>query len=106
MSNNYNPSPMDLRDVVLPENLKPLIEKLAKNVHEIWAAERIKDGWSYGTMRDDLKKETPCLVEYDALPEEEKKYDRETVLGVLKMILKSGYVVSQKYPVDSDLHAL
>ena len=60
--NNYIPNPLDVRDVPLPEELKDLTEKLAANVHEEWAAGRQKQGWRYGPMRDDAKKETPCMV--------------------------------------------
>lgn len=37
----YIPSPIDTSDIHLPEGLTPLIESLAKNVHEIWAKERM-----------------------------------------------------------------
>lgn len=101
MSNNYKPAPIDVSQVVLPAQLTELVEKLSENVHEIWASERIKNGWSYGKFRDDAKKETPCLVEYAALPEGEKEYDRAIVEGILKTILKLGYTVSRKNFVDS-----
>ena len=91
--NNYIPNPLDVRDVPLPEVLKDLTEKLAANVHEEWAAGRQKQGWRYGPMRDDAKKETPCMVPYEALPEEEKDYDRNTAMVTLKTILKMGYTI-------------
>ena len=90
----YNPKPIDVSEIVLPIKLMALSERLAENVHKIWAAQRLKDGWSYGSVRDDVKKETPCLVEYSALPESEKLYDRKIVEGILKIILKLGYTVS------------
>lgn len=91
--NNYIPNPLDVRDVPLPEELRDLTEKLAANVHEEWAAGRQKQGWTYGPMRDDAKKETPCMVPYEALPEEEKDYDRNTAMVTLRAILKMGYTI-------------
>ena len=46
--NNYTPQPIDTKDVVLPEELNELAEMIAKNVHEVWSAGRMKDGWTYG----------------------------------------------------------
>lgn len=91
----YIPSPTDTQSVELPEELLPLIEKMAKNVHEVWAQNRINEGWSYGPERDDAKKEHPCLVPYEELPESEKEYDRATSQETLKLILKSGFSISK-----------
>ena len=68
---------------------------MAKNVHEVWAQERIKQGWTYGAKRDDVQKTHPCLVPYEELPEEEKEYDRNTSIGTLKLIMKLGFKISQ-----------
>ena len=68
---------------------------MAKNVHEVWAQERIKQGWTYGAKRDDVQKTYPCLVPYEELPEEEKEYDRNTNIGTLKLIMKLGFKISQ-----------
>ena len=77
----YMPKPIDTSSVELPEELKVLAEKLAKNVHEVWSQTRMKQGWKYGKQRDDEKKLHPCLVEYEELSEEEKDYDRNTSVG-------------------------
>jgi len=89
----YIPNPIDTSDIELPDNLKFLLEAMAKNVHEIWAQERISQGWTYGDKRDDENKHHPCLVPYEELPEEEKEYDRNTSVETLKFILKLGYKV-------------
>lgn len=87
----YNPQPEDITDVVLPDELEPLIEKIAKNVHDVWAQNRIADGWVYGSQRNDSFKHHPCLVPYEELSEEEKSYDRATAIGTLKLVCKFGY---------------
>lgn len=95
MKKEYKPQPIDTTDVVLPEDLKPLIEKMAKNVHEVWAESRLAQGWTYGNKRDDEKKTHPCLVPYEELPEEEKEYDRNTGIGTLKLIMKLGFKIER-----------
>lgn len=93
---NYKPKPIDTSDVVLPEDLVPLVEKMAKNVHEVWALGRISQGWKYGDVRNDELKQHPCLIPYEELPEEEKDYDRNTALETLKLITKSGFSITKK----------
>lgn len=91
----YTPHPIDTFDIQLPEELNPLLEAMAKNVHDIWAKERIAQGWTYGEKRDDAKKRHPCLVAYEDLPDEEKVYDRNTSVETLKLILKLGFKIKK-----------
>lgn len=93
--NKYIPQPIDTSDIQLPEELNPLLEAMAKNVHEIWAQGRISQGWGYGEKRDDAQKHHPCLVAYEDLPEEEKVYDRNTSVETLKLILKLGFKIEK-----------
>ena len=92
--NEYAPSPVDVSEIRLPESLAPLIEALAENVHETWAKGRMDAGWTYGPVRDDAKKQHPCLVPYGELPESEKTYDRNTAISTLKLISKKGYGIA------------
>lgn len=96
MLNEYLPNPADTQSVKLPEELLPLIEEMAKNVHEVWSQNRINDGWTYGPVRDDANKKHPCLIPYEDLPESEKDYDRATSQETLKLILKLGFEISKK----------
>ena len=72
----YQPTPIDTSAVQLSPDLLELTELLAKNTHDIWARQRMKDGWRFGPVRDDAKKEHPCLIVYEELPESEREYDR------------------------------
>lgn len=92
---DYIPNPVDLSAVELPEGLNELVESLSKNIHEVWAAGRIAEGWKYGPVRDDTKKEHPCLIPYEELSEEEKDYDRATALGTIRFVLKNGYAITK-----------
>ena len=94
--NNYKPQPIDTTDVVLPQELNELAEVIAKNVHEVWAASRIKEGWTFGEERNDAEKKHPCLLPYDELAETEKDYDRNTSQETLKLITKLGFKIVKK----------
>ncbi len=91
----YTPTPIDTSDIQLPEELTPLIEAMAKNVHDVWAQSRISQGWQYGEQRDDTLRHHPCLVAYEDLPEEEKAYDRDTAVSTLKLICKLGFSIKK-----------
>ena len=95
-SNQYIPQPADLGSVVLPPELEQLAEAISKNVHDVWAAGRMSEGWTYGPVRDDNRRETPCLVPYEELPEEEKAYDRNTAMNTLKYIISLGFEIKKK----------
>ena len=89
----YLPHPIDVSDVDLDDQLLELTEAIAENAHEIWAFQRKSEGWTYGPVRDDAKRQTPCLVPYEQLPEEEKAYDRNTAFGTLKFIVSQGFEI-------------
>ena len=91
----YTPTPIDTKDILLPAELEQLVEQMAKNVHEVWAESRIKQGWTYGEQRNDALKTHPCLIPYEDLPEEEKEYDRNTSKETLKLITKLGFHIHQ-----------
>ena len=91
----YKPKPIQTDHVELPQSLLELTEMIAENVHEIWAVGRMADGWTYGPVRDDAKKTTPCLVPYSELSDEEKAYDRNTAIETLKLIVALGYKITK-----------
>lgn len=92
----YNPKPLDTSDIKLSEELNLIIEKLAENVHDIWAKNRISEGWVFGEKHDAKSKTTPFLVPYANLPESEKNYDRNTAMETIKMIIKCGYKIDKQ----------
>lgn len=92
----YIPKPVETNSVVVPQELLILSERIAQNAHEVWAAGRIADGWTWGPSRDDVRKNHPCLVPYEELSEGEKEYDRRTSMETIKMILSFGYEIKSK----------
>jgi len=95
METNYIPKPLDTSRIELPADLLQLTELLAKNTHEVWAAQRLTEGWKYGVTRNDERKEHPCLVAYEDLPESEKEYDRSTAMETLKVIGLLGFRIEK-----------
>lgn len=92
---NYLPNPIDTSAVSLEAELLQLAERLAENTHDVWAKERLAQGWKYGPCRRDDTKEHPCLLPYEMLPEEEKVYDRNTAMETLKAVCALGYRISR-----------
>lgn len=92
-SPRYEPGPLDTSRVVLSPPLETLVEELARNSHEVWAAQRLSEGWSNGPRRDDSLRLHPCLIPYEELPESEKEIDRATVRGTVEGLLALGYQV-------------
>lgn len=43
--------------------------------HESWLAQKAKEGWTYGPIKDPEKKEHPCYVPYHELPVEQRAKD-------------------------------
>jgi hypothetical protein len=61
------------------------IETMAIMEHNRWNAERWLGGWRKGP-RDKGRMVTPHLVEWEELPEEVKKYDRDTVRSIPNLV--------------------
>ncbi len=95
----YIPNPIDTSGIIVPPELTDLQEYLAKNIHEVWAKERIAQGWQYGERTDNTKKLHSDLVPYEDLPENEKTFDRNTSMETIRVILSLGYRI---LPKESD----
>ncbi|KAE8585797.1 hypothetical protein XENTR_v10021457 [Xenopus tropicalis] len=87
---SFVPCPVDTVQIVLPPHLERIREKLAENIHELWALTRIEQGWTYGTVRDDNKRLHPCLLDFHNLPEPERNYNLQMSGETLKTLLALG----------------
>jgi len=94
------------------------LDLLARMEHERWLREKLTEGWSYGPKRDDDKHIHPTLLTWpklsgeerverygpewaarlgdDELPENEKKKDRELVLGIPAFLAKAGLRIARR----------
>lgn len=94
-STDYKPSPKDLSEIPLTDEIIKLSNIIAENVHEIWAKARMEEGWRYGELQNEKMKTHPCLIPYNELPESEKAYDRNTALNTLKLLIKLGFKIEK-----------
>ncbi|XP_077359216.1 ryanodine receptor 2 [Festucalex cinctus] len=98
----FTPLPVNTSQIVLPFHLERIKEKLAENIHELWVMNKIEFGWTYGVVRDDTKRQHPCLVEFSKLPEQERSYNLQMSVETLKTLLALGCHVglADEYAVD------
>uniref|UniRef100_A0A9J8B7I3 Ryanodine receptor 3 n=1 Tax=Cyprinus carpio carpio TaxID=630221 RepID=A0A9J8B7I3_CYPCA len=92
---SFIPVPVDTSQIVLPPHLENVRDKLAENIHELWGMNKIELGWMYGKVRDDNKRQHPCLVDFSKLPETEKNYNLQMSTETLKTLLALGCHVAQ-----------
>lgn len=71
--------------------LRAVLERLARHNHEVWAEQRLHEGWKPGPRRDDARREHPDLIPYDDLTEVERDYDRRTCAQTLLALLSLGW---------------
>uniref|UniRef100_A0A671X6B8 Ryanodine receptor 3 n=1 Tax=Sparus aurata TaxID=8175 RepID=A0A671X6B8_SPAAU len=95
---SFIPTPVETGQVVMPLHLEKVRDKLAENIHELWGMNKIELGWSYGKIRDDNKRQHPCLVDFSKLPETEKNYNLQMSTETLKTLLALGCRVVQVNP--------
>ena len=43
--------------------------------HANWLAEKLREGWKHGTMKDTFLKTHPCILPYDELSQEQQAKD-------------------------------
>uniref|UniRef100_A0A8C4H2A4 Ryanodine receptor 3 n=1 Tax=Dicentrarchus labrax TaxID=13489 RepID=A0A8C4H2A4_DICLA len=92
---SFIPTPVDTSQIVLPPHLDNVRDKLAENIHELWGMNKIELGWTYGKIRDDNKRQHPCLVDFAKLPETERNYNVQMSSETLKTLLALGCHVAQ-----------
>ncbi|XP_071354116.1 ryanodine receptor 3-like isoform X1 [Trachinotus anak] len=99
---SFIPTPVETSQVVMPPHLEKVRDKLAENIHELWGMNKIELGWSYGKIRDDNKRQHPCLVDFSKLPETEKNYNLQMSTETLKTLLALGCRVVHVNPNAED----
>ncbi|XP_031434602.1 ryanodine receptor 2 isoform X2 [Clupea harengus] len=97
--NGYRPAPVDLSHLTLTAAQEAIVDCLAENEHNVWAKERIRQGWSYGPQQDVKSKRSPHLVPFSLLDERTQRSGSETVRDALCTILAYGYTVE---PLDQE----
>ncbi|KFO32898.1 Ryanodine receptor 3 [Fukomys damarensis] len=99
---SFIPCPIDTSQVVLPPHLEKIRDRLAENIHELWGMNKIELGWTFGKIRDDNKRQHPCLVEFSKLPETEKNYNLQMSTETLKTVLALGCHIAHINPAAEE----
>ncbi|UJR36545.1 hypothetical protein I4U23_029265 [Adineta vaga] len=103
-ANGYKPQPLDLSNIVLSTKMEELIETLAENTHNVWAAGRIKDGFTYGVADNPRQKRSPHLIPYAIVDDSIKKINRDTASETVKTLLAYGYTIESPTGDAEDLN--
>lgn len=53
---DYEPHPINLDDILLTDDLLESRKAIAENAYDVWATARKKEGWTFGSERDDANK--------------------------------------------------
>jgi hypothetical protein len=78
------------------DNDDRLIEKLAEAAHEVFCEEMRKQGYVYGLVTDESKKQHSSLLPFSKLPEDEKEQNRDTVRDIPSKLAYLGYGLRPK----------
>ncbi|XP_056911324.1 ryanodine receptor 1-like isoform X4 [Takifugu flavidus] len=101
-TSGYKPAPLDLNHVKLTPNQNTLVERLAENGHNVWARDRVRQGWTYSIVQDIVNRRNPRLVPYNLLDEKTKKTNRDTVCSAVRTLIGYGYNIE---PPDQESSA-
>ena len=84
-SNGYKPAPLDLSAIELSQKMEELVDLLSENTHNLWAKERIGQGWTYGLNEDPDCKRSPHLLPYQYVDEAIKIANRNTASETVQL---------------------
>jgi serine phosphatase RsbU (regulator of sigma subunit) len=73
------------------------VETMARVEHIRWSWEKRLNGWTFGKVKEDIKKTHPSLIPYEQLIESEKEKDRELVKLIPAFLKDINY---EAYPVS------
>uniref|UniRef100_A0A8C3ARP2 Ryanodine receptor 2 n=1 Tax=Cyclopterus lumpus TaxID=8103 RepID=A0A8C3ARP2_CYCLU len=109
LSGGYKPAPLDLSHIKLTSTQEAMVDKLAENAHNVWARDRIRQGWTYGIQQDVKSRRNPRLVPYILLDERTKKSNKDSLREAVRTLLGYGYNLEapdQDHGTKPTLHCL
>jgi hypothetical protein len=87
-------------DSDVPRLLEGMIEVLAEEEHDLWAAYKLEQGWKPGP-RDDDKRIHPCLMPFRELAEKDKEKDRNSVRNFPAITEQAGFKIVRRKPTQA-----
>lgn len=91
---SYAPNLSEVKGAQIPQELYKVVDELERYIHDTWALGRMGDGWTWGPVRDDAKKQHPGLVPTECLSDEEREYDRATAEATVKFLVSRGFDIT------------
>ena len=92
---NWTLRPMDSPGKKIEKIETAVVETLAMFEHKAWMEERLSTGWKYGPEKNVDEKISPYLIPYEALPEQIKEFDRNTVRNIPELLDMIGMAIYQ-----------
>lgn len=106
LADAYHPDPIDVSRLDLPPEMDELVDLLLRNAHEIWTANKVRQGWTWGPTFSATERTHPNICPYDALSEAERRKHRKAqpAIQILKLLIWMQYVVKKTAEVSSDVY--
>jgi len=83
----------DAEGMAIPKLDEDEVDAYAIMEHDDWMQGKLRDGWTYDSVRDDATKKHNCLVSWDELSGDYQDYDRDTARNVVKLAGMAGMKV-------------
>jgi len=84
------------------ETIEENLEKMAEAEHIGWMDHRTRNGWQYGSERNDARKRHPAIRPYAELPEPEKTKDRSSIMEYPKFAARAECRIVRTPPPDTE----
>jgi hypothetical protein len=82
----------EYRDIEIPEELKSLLEFIAKEVHTSWLRWKTEEGFVLGEEKDYERKTHPHMKLWENLPDEHRASDYLAAKAALKVLIAKGII--------------
>lgn len=98
---SFGPKVEAVGAVVIPESAaasgfqftEQEVEDLSVTEHDRWVSERQAAGWTYGTVRDNIRKLHPAMLPWPELPEFERDKDRNAIRAIPPILRDAGFQI-------------
>ena len=78
------------------DRFKTEVDRMAELEHGRWNIERLREGWRFGSPRDNAKKMHNYLVAWEKLPNEIRQYDRNSIRAFPEILAMAGLELFRK----------
>ncbi|KAM4591284.1 ryanodine receptor 2 isoform 1-T1 [Odontesthes bonariensis] len=98
---HFDPQPVDISIMSVPERLEFVVHKYAEHTHEKWSLDKFANGWVHGEQLCETTKVHPLLKPYRALAEKDKEAYRWAIKETIKSMLAFGWTIERTKEGDA-----